>query len=59
MNGWVMTDVHELHRWWEGASVSEQRALMAAHVERVLVKPVEPGKRRKFDEGRLVVEWVA
>lgn len=41
---------------WPAMTFAEQRAVVATLVDHVLVLPSR-NKGRRFDEGRLVIEW--
>jgi site-specific DNA recombinase len=46
----------ELRAEWDALDLEEQRAVLADHIERVVVKKVGPG-RRPFDPDSIVIDW--
>jgi site-specific DNA recombinase len=46
----------ELRAEWDALDLEEQRAVLADHIERVIVKKVGPG-RRPFDPDSIVIHW--
>jgi site-specific DNA recombinase len=46
----------ELEAEWEQLDLEEQRAVLADHIERVVIKRVGPG-RRPFDPDSIVIHW--
>lgn len=52
----AMPSADVLAEEWPSMTLDEQRAVLAALVDHVLVLPSR-GKGRRFDEGRLVIEW--
>jgi DNA invertase Pin-like site-specific DNA recombinase len=46
----------QLRKWWEGADLDQRQALLRLLVERVVIKPVQSG-RRHFDPSEVEVVW--
>jgi DNA invertase Pin-like site-specific DNA recombinase len=48
--------LEELRAEWDALDLEERRVLLADHLERVVIKPVGPG-RRPFDPDSIVITW--
>jgi hypothetical protein len=48
--------MHELQTEWDALDLEEQRRLLADHVERIVVKPVGPGRKR-MDPDSVEIIW--
>jgi len=46
----------ELEAEWQQLSLDEQRAVLADHIERVIIKPTGPGLKR-FDPTAVEIHW--
>ncbi len=52
------TTLDELREIWLGLGVDQQRTILEAVVERIVINPGVPGRRR-FDSSRMVIDWRA
>ena len=48
--------MHELQAEWDALDLEEQRSLLADHIERIVVKPVGPGRKR-MDPDSVEIIW--
>ena len=48
--------MHELQAEWDALDLEEQRNLLADHIERIVVKPVGPGRKR-MDPDSVEIIW--
>jgi len=52
---WAFLETDDLASAWEGLAIADRREIVRALIDSVVVKPIEPGKPRRFDPGRIVI----